>query len=250
MGAISNRELGEALSEPLGYYRDELAPGIGDLNEMLDGIDPEKSERFPYPEIHSEIRMAFSHIAGAFVALDDTGSADRVEELLRVAPESSFRDLRRRLDSYPRGSVSRERLDAEAKRSMSHLRRASLDARKAQYDAVAELLDSEFLLYRDQGIQHVDNGRFLERFEGLRLEAQKFYDGGKFAESVGRGPLAKGLYSQASSTIAEARGYLEECKDRLEEAASIRRTAWRKLIPSIAWFVAATLFALLTSGWW
>lgn len=222
-------KLSEALSEPLSFYRDSLAGKIAALNIQLIEVSGD-SVAETYPEIHNETRMAFTHVAGELIGFSVESADGQFDTLLEMIPGASYSALNEQLGRCCAKEVDYDALKCEAHKSMGHLRRAAMDADKAQYDALAEQLEEDFSVYRDHGIQNVDRGMFLSNFEEMREESRALYDQGKLSETLDLDERAGDLYRRSNERLRVAYRYFRQSRQELDQAKSLRRAGLRRFV--------------------
>lgn len=258
----TTRKLQEALSEPFDYYRSVLAEKIRQLDERITAL-ADDSDGKTYPEIHNEIRMAFTHIAGELAGLSvySSDSADlkegaskadsekispEFEAFLKIVSSETYSTLKAAFDCCCSETIDTDNLCAEAHNSMGHLVRAALDAEKAQFDATAEVIEDTFSKYKNNGIQNVgEKGDFLSELEERRYNARADYNRGKLAETLGVDNLAESYYRKAIEGIVDSYQYFKHYEGDLTGAGKIRSFARRKwLLRTIVEVILITTIGL------
>lgn len=299
------------LANPFNYYLDSLAGQIAELNrrslvcqgiaresrrvslsdveEMVLGsygngaedasenIRPSNTgdERlfYRYPEIHNEVRMAFSHVSRALIGLE-TRDSERFSALLNAvsgedrtsimsllekccagpsyvdvarmsdragsanAPRAAMVDVPRQQDSDEDDPATKE-----VKGARQHLLRAMMDAHKGQFELTDRLIDRAFLRYLGKGIHGIKDGNFISEFEEHRYNARRMYEKAKLAEALGHHEVAISFYDKALDSIDNAGKLMVEHKGALLEAEEAHRKNRRqKLFKIGARFTIRHLF--------
>lgn len=241
----TTRKLQEALSKPFDYYRSVLAEKIRQLDERITAL-ADDSDGKTYPEIHNEIRMAFTHIAGELSGLSVCNSdsanlkegvpkarsekiSPEFEAFLKIVSSETYSTLKAAFDRCCSETIDTDALCTEAHDSMGHLVRAALDAEKAQFDVTAEVIEDTFSKYKNNGIQNVGKkGDFLSELEERRYNARADYNRGKLAETLGADTLAENYYRKAIEGIIDSYQYFKYYEGDLTGAGKIRSSARRK----------------------
>lgn len=219
-------------SEVFAYYRDTCAPSIAKLENFYsrnfeytqssesadDTPDEQSRDKYPirvisqYPEIHNEIRMAFTHLARTALSFDQSRYATLLSETGRSP--TAYLDSIKKAEGVP---FSKDR-EPNIQKAFDHLQRAAMDAEKCLY--LARMKKSEEVLecYVDYSVEEVGNGGFFEKVNEYRVRAAGNFEKAKIAESLGDHSLAKKYYGEADKEASGLEDFLDEKTPALDKA--------------------------------
>lgn len=159
-----------------------------------------------YPQIHSEIRMAFTHVSRAVIGLCDK-DGDSLRDLLEATPAGNYKSLEalvRACCVAPNDEYQKKEIEG----ANGHLLRARMDARKGQFETTELVVRSVFDYYLKYGIYVIDGKRLISEFEKRSKRSRNLYEKGKLAEALGNHSAAVSIYGDAVCTLDEAGEYL------------------------------------------
>lgn len=266
------------ITDLLDYYTDSLSHEIGSLehrcdefqrieeaasatvdniNRLIggDGVEPEADNAetvssqafYRYPEIHAEIRMAFTHVCRAAVGLRTVPTA-KFEQFIAAVPEESRASIENLLDmcceegGRPAGSEEPDDIwESELSGARKHLLRASMDVRKAQFEITERAVQLAFDRYLKCDIHEVGGGRLIADFERVRGVSHTLYERAKLAEAMGHHEMAAALYRKALKGIDVAAELMSRNTPSLALAEDVHRKRRRGRLVRI---VGKTAFSI------
>lgn len=228
------------------YNRKERMPD--DVEKANEGI------YYRYPEIHSEIRMALSHIGRAIIGLRKQSDDAFRERLLSNSGEdrASIEEIITSCCDVPQEGDEQLSID-EAEQQLigaqKHLLRASMDARKGQYEITKSAVSKMFDYSLKYGVNGLDSGKYISTIREAMDKGRIAYGRAKLAETLGYHDVAAEFYDEALESIDEAGSYMNLHAPSFREARSeyleyrkklIRRTVVKSLF-GLAVFIGGRL---------
>lgn len=234
-------------SDLFDYYRTVCAPSIARLEDFYKEnpqyalfVDPGKDTApcsdadgalvgvlSRYPEIHNEIRMAFTHLSRTALSFDQ----EDYEKLLNEAncPPADYLGLIRTAEGAPFGGGR----EVDVRKAYDHLQRAAMDAEKCLYLARMQKARDALSHYANYSVEELNNGAFFEKVGDIRVRASEAFEQAKIAEALGDHQLAKDRYEVADREASALEEYLDAEMPFLEQAKKDYLTSPKKLIPDV-----------------
>jgi len=208
--------------------------------ELLPNGKKPPCEPFPYPEIHNEIRMAFTHFVRA-------GYAACSLDLASIADDYPTLDRRSLLNRLR--SISFDPSDSGAENEIllaeKHIRRASMDAKKCSYIVAGEGAEDLFRRYSDYSIGHLDDGQFFENAGLMRRKASVAFQQAKLFEALGRHDQASDCYRDAYLQERELFGHLQSLIPQMQLAKKRYRAKTYSAASTVAFAVLSAIVFLV-----
>lgn len=165
-----------------------------------------------YPEIHNEIRMAFSHLARTTLTLDDVGFSNLLRNINKSP--SVYLDL---ISSYE-SDLPSDHNDDNIKKAYAHLQRAAMDSEKCLYLARIRKINDELNRYLNYSVEEVHSGRFFEEVYAMKNDATDFFEKAKIAESLGKHEVASRYYGESDKKASELEKFIDKKIPALKKA--------------------------------
>lgn len=233
-GRVTEEVTQEDVFKPFNDYLDNCSIEIQDLDlrcrEYAAASGESKDAFMLYPEIHGEIRMAFTHISRAAIGLDVTEAEksdgedpagrdlEELEKKLSTVFSGDWKQVDQFFRDHSGAPFSGEKAKGELAGSLKHLERAARDCKKAQFEVTEKSSRLWFDRYIVHGIQGVGEGKFISDFEDDIKRGRSSYQAAKLAEALGYENAPRRLYVKALEPLNRARDLLERCRPDLEES--------------------------------